>query len=81
MNVIHHIRNGTYHRWEVEINGESVSVTTSQLQSQGRFSKAVFHQSMKSPNYRRHSEAFTSLTTRMGKAEWMKVVNGVLIRA
>jgi hypothetical protein len=78
MKIIKHLRKGKTLRWEVEINEETVSVTTRQLIKQALFSSAVLRQSLNSANPSQHARAFASLTTPMGSAEWVKVVNDAL---
>ena len=80
MKIIKHLREGKDPRWEVEINGESVFVTTTQLLKQAEFASAVLRQALNSANPSQHARAFASLGTPMGEAEWRKVVNDALAK-
>jgi hypothetical protein len=72
MKLIQHLRKGKTLRWEVEINEESVSVTTRQLLKQALFSSAVLRQSLNSANPSQHARAFASLTTPIGQGGMVK---------
>jgi hypothetical protein len=80
MKLIKHLREGKDPRWEFANDGESVFVTTTQLQTHSLFAKAALRQSLNSDHTNQHARAFASLTRPMSGAEWRKVVNDALAK-
>jgi hypothetical protein len=80
MRLIKHVHEGKDPRWEFANDGESVFVTTTQLQTHSRFAKAALRQCMNSDHTSQHARAFASLTKPMSRAAWEKVVKDALAK-